>query len=74
MTAGPLSGATSQPMFMQFTGCKASSAFLIIGQKMQLTGWDDANYIQLLNETEQNIVTYQWRADQLFDDAEGRGK
>ena len=32
------------------------------------------NYIQLLDETEQNIVIYQWRADQLFADAEGRGK
>ena len=30
--------------------------------------------IQLLHETEQNIVIYQWRADQLFADAEGRGK
>ena len=30
--------------------------------------------IQLLDETEQNIVIYQWRADQLFADAEGRGK
>ena len=29
--------------------------------------------IQLLDETEQNIVIYQWRADQ-FADAEGRGK
>ena len=33
-----------------------------------------ANNIQLLDETEQNIVIYQWRADQLFADAEGRGK
>ena len=32
------------------------------------------NNIQLLDETEQNIVIYQWRADQLFADAEGRGK
>ena len=32
------------------------------------------NYIQLLDEAEQNIVIYQWRADQLFADAEGRGK
>ena len=32
------------------------------------------NIIQLLDETEQNIVIYQWRADQLFADAEGRGK
>ena len=30
--------------------------------------------IQLLDETQQNIVIYQWRADQLFADAEGRGK
>ena len=30
--------------------------------------------IQLLDETEQNIVIYQWWADQLFADAEGRGK
>ena len=33
-----------------------------------------ANNIQLLDEAEQNIVIYQWRADQLFADAEGRGK
>ena len=33
-----------------------------------------ANYMQLLDETEQNIVIYQWRADQLFADAEGRSK
>ena len=32
------------------------------------------NIIQLLDEAEQNIVIYQWRADQLFADAEGRGK
>ena len=32
------------------------------------------NNIQLLDETKQNIVIYQWRADQLFADAEGRGK
>ena len=32
--------------------------------------------VQLLDETEQNIVIYQcqWRADQLFADAEGKGK
>jgi len=29
---------------------------------------------QLLHEVEQNIVICQWRADQLFADAEGRGK
>ena len=28
--------------------------------------------IQLLDETEQNIVMYQWRADQLFADAQER--
>ena len=28
--------------------------------------------MQLLDETEQNILIYQWRADQLFADAEGR--
>ena len=33
-----------------------------------------ANIIQLLDETEQNIVIYQWRADKLFANAEGRGK
>ena len=32
------------------------------------------NNIQLLDETQQNIVIYQWRADQLFADTEGRGK
>ena len=32
------------------------------------------NNIQLLDETEQNIVIYSWRADQLFADAEGSGK
>ncbi len=31
------------------------------------------NY-QLLDEVEQNIVICRWRADQLFADAEGRGK
>ena len=34
----------------------------------------EVNIIQLLDETEQNIVIYQWWADQLFADAEGRGK
>jgi len=29
---------------------------------------------QLLDEVEQNIVICLWRADQLFADAEGRGK
>ena len=33
-----------------------------------------ADNIQLLDEVEQNIVIYQWRADLLFADAEGRGK
>jgi len=33
-----------------------------------------ANTKQLLDEVEQNIVICQWRADQLFADAEGRGK
>jgi len=34
-----------------------------------------ANIKQLLDEVEQNIVICrQWRADQLFADAEGRGK
>jgi len=33
-----------------------------------------ANNKQLLDEVEQNIVICQWRADQLFADAEGRGK
>ena len=32
------------------------------------------NNRQLLDEFEQNIVICQWRADQLFADAEGRGK
>ena len=32
------------------------------------------NNKQLLDEFEQNIVICQWRADQLFADAEGRGK
>jgi len=32
------------------------------------------NNKQLLDEVEQNIVICQWRADQLFADAEGRGK
>ena len=35
---------------------------------------DFTNNIQLLDEAEHNIVIYQWRADQLFADAEGRGK
>ena len=33
-----------------------------------------SNNKQLLDEVEQNIVICQWRADQLFADAEGRGK
>jgi len=33
-----------------------------------------AHIKQLLDEVEQNIVICQWRADQLFADAEGRGK
>jgi len=32
------------------------------------------NNKQLLDEVEQNIVICQWRADQLFADAEGRDK
>ena len=32
------------------------------------------NIIQLLDEAEQNIAIYQWRADQLFADADGIGK
>ena len=36
--------------------------------------FNQSNIIQLLDETEQNIVIYQWRADQLFADAAGRGK
>ena len=32
------------------------------------------NNKQLLDEVEQNIVICLWRADQLFADAEGRGK
>ena len=32
------------------------------------------NNEQLLDEVEQNIVICQWPADQLFADAEGRGK
>jgi len=34
----------------------------------------ESNNKQLLDEVEQNIVICQWRADQLFADAEGRGK
>ena len=30
--------------------------------------------IQLLDEAEQNIVIYQWGADQLFADAKGRAR
>ena len=33
-----------------------------------------ASIYQLLDEVEQNIVICQWREDQLFADAEGRGK
>ena len=47
-----------------------SSSVLIILVTMIIS----ANNMQLLDETEQNIVIYQWRADQLFADAEGRGK
>ena len=47
-----------------------SSSVLIILVTMIIS----ANNMQLLDETEQNIVIYQWRADQLFADAEGRVK
>ena len=39
----------------------------------QIVAFETSN-IQLLDETEKNIVIYQWRADQLFANAEGRGK
>ena len=32
------------------------------------------NIQQLLNEVEQNILIYQWEADQLFVDEKARGK
>ena len=32
------------------------------------------NIYQLLDEVEQNITICRWQADQLFADAEGRGK
>ena len=32
------------------------------------------NNYQLLDQVEQNIVICRWRADQLFADAEGKGK
>ena len=32
------------------------------------------NNYQLLDEVEQNITICRWQADQLFADAEGRGK
>ncbi len=37
-------------------------------------GYRDLDNYQLLDEVEQNIVICRWRADQLFADAEGRGK
>ncbi len=36
--------------------------------------WLEANSYQLLDEVEQNITICRCRADQLFADAEGRGK
>jgi len=36
--------------------------------------YNNNNNKQLLDEVEQNIVICQWRVDQLFADAEGRGK
>ena len=47
---------------------KISEGYVIIEM------YNTSRNIQLLDETEQNIVIYQWRADQLFADAEGRGK
>ena len=34
----------------------------------------NSNNIQLFHEAEEIIVIYQWRADQLFADAKGKGK
>ena len=46
----------------------------MMGPMLSLDGMVKDYNIQLLDEAEQNIVIYQWRADQLFADAEGRGK
>ena len=40
----------------------------IVSQKKIFFKWN------LLDEGEQNIVIFQWRSDQLFAEAEGRGK
>jgi hypothetical protein len=37
-------------------------------------GFQLSNNYQLLDEVEKNIMICRWRADQLFADAEGRGK
>ena len=42
--------------------------------RRQHTIFDMKYNYQLLDEVEQNIVICRWRADQLFADAEGRGK
>jgi len=45
---------------------------VVITKWRKTKDWKDNK--QLLDEVEQNIVICQWRADQLFADAEGRGK
>ena len=49
------------------------SSLSLLSKNIEIRTYILAN-IQLLDETEQNIVIYQWRADQLFADAESRGK
>ena len=44
------------------------------GSLKTLRNIDNDDIYQLLDEVEQNIVICRWRADQLFADAEGRGK
>ena len=43
-TVGPLSSATCPPMFMQLTGCH--QPVLRFGQKVQLTGRKNTNYMR----------------------------
>ena len=50
------------------------SGFFVTRRNVQLSLLERTFNYQLLDEVEQNIVICHWRADQLFSDAEGRGK
>ena len=66
----------SEYSFKYFTRLQSACSYTYIHTHVQHTHIHTYLYtyiIQLLDKTEQNIVIYQWRADQLFADAEGRG-